>query len=88
MPSVTPALASSSGLSWRCVVEAGCVASDFGIANVHQAQEELQRIQEAGTGGAGIFSGAVFRLNDKMPEALPPIWRCTSAWSGWLLKPA
>ena len=28
IPSVTPALASSSGLSWRCVVLAGCVARD------------------------------------------------------------
>src|SRR5450830_344842 len=29
MSSDTPALASSAGLSWRCVVDAGCVASDL-----------------------------------------------------------
>jgi hypothetical protein len=40
----TPALRCSSGDICRCVVEAGWQASDFGVAQVDQPRDQLQRI--------------------------------------------
>jgi len=46
---VTAADSSSSADNWRCVVEAGCAASDFNVTDIDQAQEHLKGIVEPDT---------------------------------------
>jgi hypothetical protein len=47
MSSETPAFASSSGDSWRCVVEAGWQASDLASPMLTRRVNSLQRVLEA-----------------------------------------
>ncbi len=70
--------------SWRCVVEAGWVASELHVADVDQAGEQLERVQEART----AFAATAGTPKVSRPEAWPPRYFCTRAWSGWSGRPA
>ncbi len=76
MSSDTPALASSSGDSWRWVVEAGWQASDLAVADVDQAGDQLQRV--AGSGAGRRLHRPLLTPKFRMPEARPPMYFWTS----------
>jgi hypothetical protein len=60
----------------------------LGVADVDQAGEQLQRILEARAGRAGRRRPGLQAEGLRMPEARPPMYFCTSAWSGWSGRPA
>jgi Zn-dependent protease with chaperone function len=81
--SETPALASSSGDSWRCVVVAGWQASDL-------ASPMLTRrtIRFSASMNFAPASRPPLMPNETMPEALPPMYLSASGLNGESGRPA
>jgi hypothetical protein len=70
MSGVTPAFACSSSESWRCVVEAGCAASDFVSPMFTSREKSCSLHRRTGTPASNPPSIP----NERSAEGRPPVY--------------